>query len=744
MLQNATVPIERAWNTWSSRPAELVFLPLGVRLTPVVYASSVGRANVFDAGGKGVRLGRHAFDGSLIELELTHAQTRLALAYRKAAPFGVLGAWDAKDLGEWGLRVWVNLCLWGEGGETVRVDASSGSLVVGSAGRFVALAADTSPVQVTGHATVEALAEDYERHGYFHLGSRSMQAPVLAMRFNLEMAKKGRFGLAVADREDLAVACAMQQFDAVAEPVLSEHHGRLEGALAAVRDVIAWNTVFDERNARPYTAISRNWNLRKFGGFGVWLNDQQYAAYLTALLDGEGGRENLAAALANAAPDGNLSALITANDRWVDRSQLPLGAFLLWLMYLRTRARPLLDLAFATLARNHSWWRERRDPGRSGLVSFGTSDVGAGLYKGTHFGARNESSMDNSPIHDEAEYDPATRTLTTIDVGLNSLLALDAEFLGLIAAELGHDRAALAYGAEAAELARRICEDLWDEERSIFANRLRSGPFVRSVAPTSFYPLLCGAASPEQSEALMRHYDDPQKFGGRWLLPGSARDDPASRDNVYWRGRIWPPLNFLVWHGLKRAGLDGRATNLAEASHALFQRSWADRLCPENYNAETGEALDQPDTEGFYTWGALLPALAAAEIMDVNPWNGWEIANTGEDVSMGPMQTPAGAARLRIADGRMTLFLRERALLATDLPGRFTQLRFEPGSAALTLPRSVPPAAWIDLPALRTGGGVRAHAGDAELQWRPLPAGGVRIAVGGAHAGLHVEVAAIP
>src|SRR3712207_6158085 len=160
------------------------------------------------------------------------------------------------------------------------------------------------------------------------------------------------------------------------------------------RSVIAWNTVWDPINARPYTAISRNWNLSKFGGYGVWLNDQQYAALLSGLLDPEVARENLATAFASATPDGNLACLLTANDAWVDRTQLPVGAFLVWLLYLRSRSRPLLRTAYGALVRNHAWWRRTRDPEGRGLVSFGTSDVGEGLYKGTHFGARNESSMD--------------------------------------------------------------------------------------------------------------------------------------------------------------------------------------------------------------------------------------------------------------------------------------------------------------------------------------------------------------
>ncbi len=29
------------------------------------------------------------------------------------------------------------------------------------------------------------------------------------------------------------------------------------------------------------------------------------------------------------------------------------------------------------------------------------------------------------------------------------------------------------------------------------------------------------------------------------ILPSIARNDVAYKDNVYWRGRIWGPMNFL-------------------------------------------------------------------------------------------------------------------------------------------------------------------------------------------------------
>ncbi len=721
MLRNATIPPERAWSTWSDRPAEMVFLPLGVRLTPVAYAGSRNAATLFPSGD-GVRLGPHDLPGTEIGLDLSHAGTVLAWSYSKPDPFRVVGRWRAATLGEWGLRFWVNLCLSAEGGEEVAYDADVGAAVIKVGTRFVALVGSELPVQVTGHASVTAVAADYEAHGYFHLASRAERAPVLALRYNLEMMPEMRFALAVADRCDLAIAQARDALAKEPAKVPPAHTGRHAGALDAVRDVMAWNTVWDGINARPYTSISRNWNQQKFGGFGVWLDDQLYAALMTGMLDPEVGRENLRAALASATPQGNFACLVTANDAWVDRTQLPIASFVVWSMFLRTRDRSLLTLMAEALQRNHAWWWANRDPGGRGLVSYGTSDVGEGLYKGTSFGARNESSMDNAPIHDEARYDPKSRTLDCMDVGLNSLLALDAEMLSLITSELGDETAARAHAGRAAATRDRIRTDLWDPARKIFANRLWSGDFVRSLGPTSLYPLAAGIPTPEQTEALLAHLADPATFGGVPGLPGVTRDDPAFGDNVYWRGRIWPPLNYWVWQGLRRVGRRREARLLAETSFALFRAAWARRLCPENYNGTTGDPLDQPDTDGFYGWGALIPAMAVGDVSDISPWFGWDIDTAGEDVVLGPIESPAGRVTVSMSSGVVTIRKGTALLLETDLPGRLTHLRLEPGRVSFTVETAARPDSFLRLPT-STGPVRQAKAGERDLDVEVAPDG---------------------
>ena len=715
MLRNGNLPLNRAWNTWSSRPAEMVFLPLGVRLTPLAFAASTGKATLFGAG-EAVRLGRHSLDGSLVELDLTHAGTRLSWSYAKSDPFCLSGAWRLEKAGEWGLRFWINLCLSTEEGHEVRYDEATGVALLKIGQRFVALASSAPPVLVTGHACLEAALADYEEHGYFHLGSRAQSAPVLMLRFNLEMMRDNRFAVAIADREDLAIERARWLAAAPVEaPPTPMHEDGPAIALDALRDVMAWNTVWDDINQRPYTSISRNWNLAKFGGFGVWLNDQLYAALMTGDLDGDLARENLMAVLKGATPQGNLACLLTANDAWIDRSQSPLGAFIVWLLYLRRGSRDLLESAYDTLARNHAWWWRERDPHKSGLASFGTSDVGEGLYKGTSFGARNESAMDNSPVHDETKYDPSTRTLDSFDVGLNALLALDAEILALIAGELGRHNDTASFAARADATRTQIRERLWDEERGIFANRLFSGAFVRSLAPTSFFPLLAGAATKEQALRLQAHLKDPVLFGGDPVIPGIARNDPAFGDNLYWRGRIWPPFNFLVYQGLRRYGAEEQAAQLACASFALFRRVWESlRICPENYNAQTGEPLDQPDTERFYSWGALMAKLGVAAITDITPWHGWDIANDGEPTRLGQLSSPIGQACLVIDRGELTLSKGDRAVIVTNMKGRITHLSFADNAATMLLPPSAAEA-FIRFPGVEA-----ARVVEASLDGNPV------------------------
>ena len=783
-----TLDPRRHFDTWDvDHPSALVHLPAGLRVHVCAYSDRAGAFTRFPAGPQ-VGLGARTLDGERVDFTATHEGTELALRFEQTGANTARVTWRTERSGEWGLRFWVVVVLetTAFGNDPKRVQGWLDGDVTGlrwSDGQSepcASVAGARPPLLVTSHQDLESLEHEYESRGYWYLGSRGVEGPLLALRYNLEEMPENCLAIgvgldasdtaAVTDRVRAALGpmlagpapgptddrqasgrkpeAAAQESHASLRPDQSEasggmvgstpedphgplppphpprpysrrpailappgssptarprlHTGRYDGALDAIRDVIGWNTVFDPVNRRPYTALSRNWSSAKFGGFGVWLDDVLYHACLAGMLDLELAEENLRAVFAGRTEAGNLPCLLTGRDAWVDRSQPPIGAFVLWLLYRRWGVRRLLEDAWETLLANHEWWWRERDGNANALLEYGTSPVGDGLYRGTALAARDESSMDNSPVHDEAVLVPGGHTLDCEDVGLNSLVVLDGEMLALVASELGHESEAQRLAARARALAGRIGEALWDPEREVFANRLWSGLFVASIAPTSFFPLLAGAASPAQARALLAWLKHPRRFGGRFVLPSVTRDDPAYGDNVYWRGRIWPPLNFLVYQGLRRYGFDAEACAVAGRSYEMFAGPWrTSRHCAENYGAEDGAVTDQPDTDTFYGWGALMPALAVAEVCDVSPWDGWSIVNTGEDVRMGPVRCPSGWVRCEVRRGVLSVHVDDRPVLRTNARGRFCDIRLEAGSLRLTLPpsESTPDeASWLELP----------------------------------------------
>ncbi|HXV23983.1 MAG TPA: trehalase family glycosidase [Alphaproteobacteria bacterium] len=727
MIGTDIVPAERAWNSWDSdHPAAMRYLPLGLELRPCTYAASRNDFTDYPAGAPGLSLGQRRVTADGVWLRLAHAGTELELRYTSPDPTTLIGRYRVLKHGEWGLRFWVVLALRLMAPERAgasarwRFDPRTGFAQAVHRRWKVAVGASRRPLLVTAHSSLAALREEMQSKGYWYLDSRSTSGTLLALRYNLEEMPGLTFVATVAADPGTAVRRVGETLSRLQPSSPASGEGWSGGGsrdqsadpLAAVRDVITWNTVWDPVNHRPYTTLSRNWGMQKFGGWGVWLDDLFFHALMASAIDPDLARENLEAALGNATPEGNLACLITGRDAWLDRSQPPIGSFIVWLLHTRLGSRELLRRAWPVLDANHRWWLARRDGNGDGLYEYGSSDIGAGLYIGTKLAAKDESFMDNSPVHDEAEFDLKTRTLNAADVGLNSLIALDAEMLALIAEVLGKKQAARRHAESAEALKARIAERLWDGERQVFANRLWSGRFVCSLAPTSFFPLLAGAARPEQASAMVRLLGDPRKFGGEWLLPSVTRDDPAFADNVYWRGRIWPPLNFLVWAGLRRAGFMAEASLLAENGWRLFRRAWADRKCPENYSATTGEAFDQPDTDSFYGWGALMPFIALGERIDVTPWWGWSVARGKNGERSGPVCSPWGGLESSTETEAMTLSIDGQPRLITSVE-RLTGLSFDADAVKAELPPG--PAAWIAVPA---GDGLKARLDGSVLAGR--------------------------
>ena len=137
----------------------------------------------------------------------------------------------------------------------------------------------------------------------------------------------------------------------------------------------------------------------------------------------------------------------------------------------------------------------------------------------------------------------------------------------------------------------------------------------KRMSPTLFYPLLAQAPDSTQARRMIEeHLTNPDEFWGEWVIPSSPRNDPSFRDNEYWRGRIWAPLNFLVYMGIRNYDFPEVRKELADKSESLLLKSWlSDGYVFENYNAVDGRGDDVVRSDKFYHWGALLGYISLIE-----------------------------------------------------------------------------------------------------------------------------------
>jgi len=211
-------------------------------------------------------------------------------------------------------------------------------------------------------------------------------------------------------------------------------------------------------------------------------------------------------------------------------------------------------------------------------------------------------------MYDSVTYDEKTHLLVMGDVGLMSLYVADCDALATIADTLGKT-------GEAGELRGRgtryrdKLKTIWDDAAGIFLNRdLRTGESGHRLSPTNFYPMMARVATPEQAKTMIeKHLLNPKEFWGDYVIPSIERDDPAFKDQDYWRGRIWGPMNYLVYLGLTNYDDAHARREFADKSFRLFQKEWKEKgHVHENYNGATGDGDDVDSSDRFYHWGALL------------------------------------------------------------------------------------------------------------------------------------------
>jgi hypothetical protein len=382
--------------------------------------------------------------------------------------------------------------------------------------------------------------------------------------------------------------------------------GEFGDFLGAISDNLNNSRVYSTDNRTVAHTVSRGWaHDPNSAPYFCW--DSFFNGLLACLDDPVTARDTVRAILAAQTTEG----LVPNFAHWrleegaasLDRSQPPVGALCVWKMHQHWPDLGFLKEVYPKLLRWHRWWPTARDGRHDGLLEWGSAKHGM------------QEALWETGWDDTVQFDGAKMAGATMDayaVDLNALWAMDAEYLARIADVLRDNRVVAELRAEKMRTLRLMNEKLWNPELGIYCSRLWDGRFLTRLTPMNLYPLIAGAASPEQAESCLRVMLDPKKFWGEWVIPTVSRDDPAFPEQNYWRGKVWGPTNYLLFQGLQRYARAETRNEFAQKSVGLFMRNWTKGLCGENYLSTTGEQSSDP----HYTWGALLCRIALENVCD--------------------------------------------------------------------------------------------------------------------------------
>ena len=365
-----------------------------------------------------------------------------------------------------------------------------------------------------------------------------------------------------------------------------------KGAAQAITNNLFWTTLYQPGAHRLYSPAGRRWIFPKpDGGPDHWTIfewDSFFNALEVSIESPKHAKEIIKSVLRTQYPNGNIPNWRGRFGGAPDRSQPPVGSYVVLKLFQRLGNLELLKDAYPYLRKWHSFWKAekadgqaRRDGNGDGLLEWGSdTELRANSVPpwerdaGGKSRAKWEYGQDDLPNWDEAAFNETTGTLTMNCVDLNSLYALDAWCLAQIAKILDKREDYSRFQSEYEKMKELINKNLWDDKEGFYFDRYWDGRFSKRKAASNFYPLLARIPDSKRALLMVRHLLNPKEFWGDYVIPTISRDDPAFKDQQYWRGTIWPPTNYLVYEGLKAYRFDAIASEFAKKSFDIFFRSW--------------------------------------------------------------------------------------------------------------------------------------------------------------------------
>ncbi len=140
--------------------------------------------------------------------------------------------------------------------------------------------------------------------------------------------------------------------------------------------------------------------------------------------------------------------------------------------------------------------------------------------------------------------------LPVIPVDGNVFYLILRETLGKVAAILGRDAEAADYEQKAARTRQAIQSRMWNEQAGFYFDILPDGRQLSVKSPAGFVPMLAMVPEQGQYAHLKQHIQDPNTFASKYPFPTVSLDDHHFSQEHWWRGSVWPHINWQVINGL--------------------------------------------------------------------------------------------------------------------------------------------------------------------------------------------------
>lgn len=204
---------------------------------------------------------------------------------------------------------------------------------------------------------------------------------------------------------------------------------------------------------------------------------------------------------------------------------------------------------------------------------------------------------------------------------------MSADVMAKMSKLVGRSDMASWFSEEFKTLSKLVNDLFWDERFRLYNDLNVNGKPI-TLTPDghlckhwhSFWPLLTGIATKERAGYLTEHILDRTEFARSSGTASLSADSYGYNGDTgaYWRGAVWPPVQYVVVEGLHRSGFNDAAYASASRYYNAFQTAFKARGDITEYMAP-----DKPILHGvgsFVGWGGVAPiAFLIEEMFGIRP-----------------------------------------------------------------------------------------------------------------------------